>query len=253
MTRRERLERKLEKRQDWANGAERRAEQRFNTAHHALDGIEPGQPILVGHHSESKHRRALARHDANMRKGFEECGKAKHHASKADGLQRQLDKSIFTDDPDAVEALEARIAELEREADRESAINKAWRKGKGKPGWADDLGISDKYRETIEDTMRQCPWLKSPCFSGNTRANIRRLKKRLEDVQRRQAKQARTEAAGGVLIEDVEMGYTVVTFSEKPDRDILNELKAAGYRWGRGSWSGKTDALPESVKALASA
>lgn len=41
--------------------------------------------------------------------------------------------------------------------------------------------------------------------------------------------------------------YVRVTFAEKPDREILKQLKAAGFRWGGGSWSGRRDALPASV------
>ena len=250
MTRRERLERKLEKRGQWAESAQNRAENRLRAADSAVEGIPMGQPILVGHHSEKRHRRALDRCHNNMSKAFEERTKAENHASKAKGLQRQLDKSIFSDDPDAIEALQARIAELEAKADGESAINKAWRKGKGAPGWADGLGISDSYRETIEKTMKQCPWLKGPCFSTNTRANIRRLKKRLADVQYRQKKEAEAENAGGVLIEMPGNGYAIVRFAEKPDYSIIRELKDAGYRWGRGQWVGEACSLPESVKEM---
>ena len=39
-----------------------------------------------------------------------------------------------------------------------------------------------------------------------------------------------------------------VTFAEKPERAILDALRAAGYQWGGGHWSGKHDALPPEVK-----
>lgn len=39
---------------------------RFNRAMGALAPIPPGQPILVGHHSERKHRNAIERSDQNI-------------------------------------------------------------------------------------------------------------------------------------------------------------------------------------------
>lgn len=114
-TRRERLERKIEKRAEWAEKAEARSTQRYNAARAATEHIPFGQPILVGHHSEGRHRAAIKRSDTNMRKACEESTLAKHHESKAEGLARQLDRSIFSDDENAIEAIEVRIAEHERQ------------------------------------------------------------------------------------------------------------------------------------------
>ena len=41
-----------------------------------------------------------------------------------------------------------------------------------------------------------------------------------------------------------------VTFAEKPDREILDALRAAGFGWGGGSWCGKRENLPAEVKEL---
>ena len=79
MTRRERLEAKLEKREEWAEGRRADATRRFDTADKSVEMIPFGQPILVGHHSEKRHRAALKRHDNNMRAGCESLDMAKHH------------------------------------------------------------------------------------------------------------------------------------------------------------------------------
>lgn len=58
MTRRERLERKLERRQQWAESRERKAE----SARRASDAVllpPGGEPIKIGHHSEKRHRAAI--------------------------------------------------------------------------------------------------------------------------------------------------------------------------------------------------
>jgi hypothetical protein len=83
MTRRERIARKIEKRTDWAESRKQESARRFDAAHNAVAGIPPGQPILVGHHSERHHRADLDRHERNMRAAFESQDMAQHHTSVA--------------------------------------------------------------------------------------------------------------------------------------------------------------------------
>jgi len=247
MTRREYLERKLARRQEWAEGAKGRATQHFNAAHRIADNIPLGQPILVGHHSEKRARRDQSRIDGNMRKGVDEMHKAQHHAEKAEGLSHQLDKTIFSDDEDAIEALKTRIAANEAEVERYKAINAAWRKGGIEAIRA--LGYSEKTVSSVETTMRLCPYLKSPLDTTNLRARIRADKQRIEQLKQ---DAARTEEASkqGVLIE-YQGEYVRVTFPEKPERDILSALKAAGFWWNRPSWNGKASNLPECISDMA--
>jgi hypothetical protein len=124
MGRRERLEAKLEKRLDWADGREKKSSRHFKAADTIASGIPMGQPILVGHHSEKHHRRDVARIDSNMRNACESADMAQHHRGKAAGIEHQLDSSIFSDDHDAIEALEARIAELEAKRSGLQALRK---------------------------------------------------------------------------------------------------------------------------------
>jgi hypothetical protein len=107
MTRRERLERKLEKRREWAAGRQADAAAHFQASHNIFDSIPMRQPILVGHHSERAHRRALERSDNHMHKGCESADMAKLHEQKADGIAAQLERSEFSDDDDALERLQA--------------------------------------------------------------------------------------------------------------------------------------------------
>ena len=60
------------------------ADARWNAERAILDFIPPGQPILVGHHSERGHRRALERADAHMRAGLEAIGKRDYHEQRAE-------------------------------------------------------------------------------------------------------------------------------------------------------------------------
>lgn len=252
MTQRERLERKLEKRRQWAESRRADAAQRFDTAHRATEHIPLGQPILVGHHSEKRHRAALAKSDNNMRKGCESLAMADHHESKSDGIERQLDNSVFSDDPDAIEQLQAKIVAAEAERDRMKAINAAIRKG---PGWEARIKppLTDAEKTELVNLARVWGSVYKPGFPPyaltNLGANIRRMKERIKHITQRHDRSAKAEQAGGVLIQG-SGDYCRITFAEKPARDILNALKAAGFHWGAGSWSGLTANVPESVKSL---
>lgn len=254
MTRRERLERKLDKRREWARKRRQKASGEFKKADAATAGIPMGQPILVGHHSEKRHRAALKRQDTAMRNGCESMDMAEHHESKAAGLASQLDNTIFSDDPDAVEQLEAKIAGLESERQQNNAINKIVRsKPKNeltdeKIGKLLDLGLSEATaRKLFEPDFAQRVGIPS-YVNQNLGGNIRRCKQRLEEIKSRQASSQAAEENGGVIIEGGD--WVRVTFAEKPDREILTALKQAGFRWGRGSWSGKREDLPECVTEL---
>lgn len=257
MTRRERLEAKAAKRTEWAAKAEGRAARRFAAADpsEAATGIPFGQPILVGHHSERRHRAAVDRIARNMSKGIEESDLAQHHARCADGLAAQLETSIYSDDHDAVERLDERRTELEQERDWMKSANAHYKKHKSLDTWE---GPERMKRDGLS-TMRVqayygCPF--PPYSLTNIGARIRAAKKRAEWIPkenaRREERQAKAEAAGGCVIEYTETGdYCAVTFADKPAREILNALRAAFYCWSGGSWSGPVSRLPASVAALA--
>ncbi|MFB7906518.1 DUF3560 domain-containing protein [Kitasatospora sp. NPDC056076] len=74
---------RAERYSELADNASGRSTAAHRAAHRALDGIEPGQPILRGHHSERGHRRAIGRSDAAMRRSIDEQDKAAYHAGRA--------------------------------------------------------------------------------------------------------------------------------------------------------------------------
>lgn len=261
MTRRERLERKLEKRQEWAGDRARDAERLANESHRMMSVIPMGQPILVGHHSEKRDRNYRNRAWNKMGKSVEMSKLADHHASAAAGIERALDTSIFSDDSNAVEALEARIKEREAERATMREANKIVR-AKPKNERTDEkvaklvaLGL-DEAKAISLFTADFCGRFGYADYElSNLGGRITADKKRLEAVKARQARSAAAEAApGGVLIKIGGEGITAwcnVTFAEKPAREILDALKAAGFSWSGGSWCGYAEKLPESVKSLA--
>jgi chromosome segregation ATPase len=242
MTRRERLEARIEKRAEWADKARARSDARFKTVRTMLDMMN-GNPIKVGHHSERGHRRDIARVDANISKGVAEGKLAELHTSKAGNLEAALERTIFSDDANAIEALEAKIAELEAERTRMKAINAAYKKRDA--GKLAELGLTLEAL-TAKLAAAGPYWGDRPHLPyelTNLGARIRDAKARIEEIRRRTARNERAEAApDGVLIEGAD--YVAVTFAEKPERRILEALKAAGFHWSGGSWCGYRAKLP---------
>ncbi len=64
------------------DNAEKEADTAYKTASNILSFIPPGQPILVGHHSEKRHRRDLEKSDNAMRRSVEATEKAGYYANR---------------------------------------------------------------------------------------------------------------------------------------------------------------------------
>lgn len=242
MTRRERLERKIEKRGEWAAGRRQKA-----GALHAYTDRYRGDHAF---NTQPGHIPERARVIRMEDRAHEHAEMAAHHDSKAAGLAAQLDRAVFSDDPDAVEALEARIAENEAKRDRMKLVNVLYKKGDA-AGLA-ALGI-DLERLKVQLAEAGAWFGKQPHMPyelTNLGARIRGDMERIKVIRARSARSEAAEAAGGVLVEE-HGEYAVVMFAEKPDRSVLDALKAAGYFWGNGHWSGKLAALPEAVRATA--
>jgi hypothetical protein len=194
MTYRERRQRRAERLREWAEKRRGRATAGFQAAHQAVAGIPPGQPILVGHHSERHHRRALERHDGAMRRAFESQTLAASMASRAAEIDRQAEHAIYRDDPDAIARLAERIAGLEAERVRKKAINAAIRKGEG---WEArlDPALTEGERRALLHHARFSPGqngkIEYPAYVfQNLGGNINRQKKRLAQLRREAEKGA---------------------------------------------------------------
>src|SRR6266849_2592014 len=77
-----------------ADALQATATQLFELARQSVQHIPFGQPILVGHHSERRHRRDLARHDRLMRKAID----TQKRASDLAGRAATISHAISADD-----------------------------------------------------------------------------------------------------------------------------------------------------------
>lgn len=131
----DRLEVRADAHEDKAAAAQDRA--------HAIGDMIPfGQPVLVGHHSEGRHRRDLARIDSAMCTAVEESGEAKRldSAAQSSRLHQQHIQSA--------PAIARRIARLEAEIRKLERDRKYWiRKDTG--------GVHERWTLMHETTTRE--------------------------------------------------------------------------------------------------
>jgi hypothetical protein len=241
MTRRERLENKVERRQEWAARRRDKAAPLFARA-------DPYRGDIA-FNTQPGHIPERARVIRATDKAIEHSNMADHHEQKAAGLSAQLDRSVFSDDHDAIAQLEARIAEHEATRDRMKKVNAFYKKGDAAALTALGLDLAQLRSRVATVNLS---WVKAPYESyqlTNLGARIRTDRERIEQIKQRTARTEQAEAAGGVLIETQPTwnGYCRVTFAEKPARAIIEALKAAGFMWGAGHWSGEHAKLPEGV------
>lgn len=102
------LERKAERKADEAAG-------HFATVDRILDMIPAGQPILVGHHSERRHRRDLERMDRAMGRGVEAAAEAREAARRAESSRAtQQHRESAPATKRRIDRLEAELRDIDR-------------------------------------------------------------------------------------------------------------------------------------------
>lgn len=175
-TYRERRERKAARLEEWAGKREVKAEGlQEQTAPFRGDIAFITQP---GHDMQ----RLRDKLNAKDEKAWEHQNKANEMRDRAEGISRQLDQSIYSDDPDAIERLQERIADLESQRDRIKTYNASCRKGQR------DLSLLTEKEKTdlisaLRYSMADRKGAFPPYVLSNLNGNINRQKKRLEQLK----------------------------------------------------------------------
>jgi hypothetical protein len=111
----ERAKKKAEKLEGYATNANNRSAEAFKKSDgsEAATGIPFGQPILVGHHSERKHRKVIEGLWRNMDKSIEESNKAEAYANRADYWNKKA-KDINLSMPESLDFYEFSLEEAKK-------------------------------------------------------------------------------------------------------------------------------------------
>lgn len=163
----------------------------------ALELIPFGQPILVGHHSERADRAYRGRAVRKLDKSFETSKKADYYEQRAESVGTG---GISSDDPDAITKLKAKLVNMEAKWAEIKRLRK-----EGKDTWA---------------------W-------GVSTANIRNIKKRIEQLECTKQLETNPDVIGDgyVLKENKEENRIQFIFPGKPDETVREALKFYGFRW----------------------
>lgn len=166
-------------------------------------------------------------------------------------------EAIYNDDPNALEKLRAKLADLEQRQAVMTAINKAWRKY-GKPkandatAWAtikESLGSVGSFGpvamasavdaarlEMARDFLDRAPY---SYHLSNNNGNIKRIRERINDLELSAGRETTEKETKGVrIVENVEANRLQLFFPGKPPLTTRAKLKASGFRWSptEGAW-----------------
>lgn len=218
-----------------AERARQKSDDEYEAAHKMASAIPFGQPILVGHYSEKSDRRYRQRMANHMDKSVAAIKEAKYWDDRVDAAEKNTD--ISSDDPQAVEKLNDKIARLEKRQEMMKAANKLVRKG-DRQGLV-DIGFSDTviYDLFQPDYMGRIGFPEYALKNNN--ANIRRLKERAALLEKRQLEETTEETINGIrMVDNVDENRLQLFFPGKPNKEIRDQLKSHGFHWSpsNGCW-----------------
>lgn len=237
--------RQEEKRQRLLHRADKKdneASGRFQRACDLVKDIPFGQPILVGHHSEARHRRSLDRSHNAMGKGVAFSNEAKRLRGRAASVGTG---GISSDDPEALQQLSAKLAKLEDTQSTMKRINRQYRKG----GWAAVEGLTEAQREAAQTAM-DADWRSKPrpfetYQLSNNNANIRRIKARIKELEAAEQFEDFSEEFEGYKTSACVADNRVrVAFDQRPNRDVTHFMRRSGFVFSRQAmaWQRKLNA-----------
>lgn len=230
----QRQEDKRERLEERAAKAQAESDSRYQRSHELGEALPFGQPILVGHHSERRHRNHIEKINTNMRKSVEAQDKANYLADRAASVGSS---GIASDDAQAIEKLETKLANLESAQKTMKAVNAIIRKKKltdeQKIAQIVESGLltEDKAKEALEPDF--CGRVGFPSYAlTNNNATIRNTRKRLEDLKAIHNQESFNDSGdidglGWELFEDD--GRIQFKFDEKPNEAIRKHLKSNGF------------------------
>ena len=231
---------KRERLEELADKARREAEAAGNHARRMASVIPFGQPILVGHHSEGRDRRYRARISATYDRSYQLSKKADYYEQRAESVGKG---GISSDDPAAVVKLREELVKLERLQDTMKKANALVRKN-DRAGLA-ALGFSEsRINQLFTPDFAQRIGFPSYAITNNG-ANMRRIRKRIAELQRKPTETTERQVSGGVepnstvtVREDATENRVMLIFPGKPSDAIRQTLKGAGFKWSpnRGAW-----------------
>jgi vacuolar-type H+-ATPase subunit I/STV1 len=213
---------RLEARADRARSA---SNMTYTRAEVMASAIPFGQPILRGHHSERRDRNYRARIHNTFGKAFALQDQAKELERRAAAVGKG---GISSDDPEAVDKLRVKLAELEERHDRMKSANALIRR-EDRTGLAALGYTADAIEKLFRPDYRGRAGFASYELT-NSSANIRRIRDRIAALEKIAERCDREEQGQGYTYrEDVEDNRAAFVFDAKPDKPVRDLMKRNGF------------------------
>ena len=215
-----------------ADARQSEADRLYNQGSEALSQIPFGQPILVGHHSEKADRNYRSRAADKIDRSMEMSKNADRLRAMAKAAENNT--AISSDDPEAVDKLREKLAELEAGQAHMKAMNAHFRKHKTMKGFS---GLTDEAATKIDVRIETgYSWQKCPAPSyalSNNNANIRRIRDRIAGLEKRATADAPEgwEFDNGRVVANAAENRVQILYESKPDAPTRDTLKRNGFRW----------------------
>lgn len=206
-----------------------------------MSAIPMGQPILIGHHSEKRDRNFREKAWNKLGQAVALSEKAEYYEHKAQAAENN--HAISSDDPEAIKLLKEKLEKLEKLQNIMKAANKIVRSKK--------LTDEEKIQEMVKLGLSEegAANALKPDFCGrvgfasyslqNNNANIKRVKDRIKELEKRANDETTEEEINGIrIVDNVEDNRLQVFFEGIPAAEIRSKLKSNGFRWSRynGCW-----------------
>lgn len=192
----ERRNKRIERYKELSKKSKERSHQYSNSNANRILQMTPGQPILIGHHSEKKHRRLIKKVQDDIRKSIEEDEKSKFYENRVRTIEKA--KVIYSDDPQAIEKLKEKLLRLENQR----------------------ASIKAREHSTWELT--------------NIGASIRETKRRIERLERQENMEFKeVKLKDGKVTHNKEINRIQFLFDNIPDEEIRRQLKSHGFHWSK--------------------
>lgn len=192
----ERIQEKKMKYEKLIEKSKARAIEYSNSNINRLKVLPLGQPILVGHHSEKKHRKLIQKAHNDINKAIKEEDKSIYYEEKIKLIEEN--KAIYNDDPNAIMKLKEKLEQLENER---------------------------KQIKSVEHASFEL---------SNIGARIREIKKRIGRLEKLEEIEFKDEEfCGGRIIHNKEINRIQFIFEDTPSEYTRNILKKNGFHWSR--------------------
>ena len=164
--------------------------------------------------------------------------KADYYEHKAQAAARNT--AISSDDPAALEKLQAKLAQLQENQAFMKKVNAYYRKHQTCRGCE---GVSSELAAKLDNSMiDEYSWVTAPYPSftlSNNNQEIHRIQERIKQLERnRNVGFQGWEFEGGHVEANAEKNRLQIFFDDIPPQEVRTELKGRGFRWARseGAW-----------------